>query len=108
MRAQNHISPGIGLIKTIKCSQLFEINLESVWCEGIKSGAGKQLKGGAVGREACCRREAQARVKCVHLILGRKEGIKEKHKDSLGKDRKAKTALHSLCPHQAISVLLLD
>lgn len=59
--AQNLISPGIGLIKTIKCSQLFEINFESVWCEGIKKEArqwGKQPRGRVLG-------ERHARAVCL-------------------------------------------
>lgn len=31
-----YISPGGRLIKTIKCSQLCEINFQSVWYEGIR------------------------------------------------------------------------
>lgn len=51
----------MGLIKTIKCSQLFEINFESVWRVGIKRKAlwwGEHPKGGAAGSKP------RARVLC--------------------------------------------
>jgi hypothetical protein len=46
-----------------------------------------------------------ARVECVYLILRRNRRMKYNYKGSLGKGKKAETALYPLCPYQ---VTLLD